>query len=65
MAKLISNNKLLAIINVIFIALVIAQEMEYIDVFPVSDAWKKFLKTTIALVVAVYNYYKLNTPKNV
>lgn len=64
MAKLISNNKLLAIINVIFITLVVAQEMEYIDVFPVSDAWKKFLKTTIALIIAVYNYKKLNTSNN-
>lgn len=64
MVKLISNNKLLAIINVIFIALVIAQETNYIDVFPFADSWKKFLKATIALIIAVYNYKKLNTSNN-
>jgi hypothetical protein len=32
MAKLITNNKALAIINVLFMILVIAQETHYIDV---------------------------------
>ena len=63
MAKLISNNKLLAIINVLFIALVIAQETNYIDVFPFADSWKTAIKATIALVIAVFNFYKLNGNK--
>jgi len=60
MAKLITNNKLLAIINILFIALVVAQETNYIDVLPFSDSWKTAIKATIALAIAVYNAYKLN-----
>ncbi len=64
MAKLITNNKALAIINVLFMILVIAQETHYIDVFPISESWKTPIKATIAMVIAVYNYYKLNGSKD-
>lgn len=60
MKKMVENNKALAIINVLFIALVVAQESHYIDVFPIGDAWKTPIKATIALIIAVYNSYKLN-----
>jgi len=63
MKKLITNNKALAIINVLFMILVIAQETHYIDVFPFADSWKTAIKATIALAIAVFNYYKLNGNK--
>ena len=59
----IKNKSLLAVVNVVFLALVIAQETHYIDVFPIADEWKKPIKATIAVAIALYNAVALRKQK--
>lgn len=64
MKQLITNNKALMVINIIYLILITMQETQYIDLFPFSDVWNKAIKGTVALVIAVINVLGLKSPKN-
>ena len=60
MNKLIKNNKKLIIINIIFKALVVAQETHLIDVFPINEEWKGTIKGIILFAISLYNAIEFN-----
>ena len=63
MKKLITNNKLLAIINVLYLVLVTMQQTQYIDLFPFDTTVTNILKGTIALVIGIINVLGLKASK--
>lgn len=59
MKKVIEKNKSLLILNCIFAVVVVAQETNLIDVFPIDEQWKTPIKAIILFSIAGFNAVKL------